>query len=555
MPVVTPVTGARHTSAVFPSPPFTSSPRLAALAHFAIWLAAAAHAQAIPPTPPAAPVETRFDILEFQIEGNTVLNAMAIERAVLPQLGPGRDMAAVEAARSALEAAYQQAGYLTVLVDVPEQRVDGGVVLLSVVEGRIDRLYVTGSRYHDQGWIRAAVPALAAGKVPDFNQVQQQLASVNRDDRKVQPVLRAGQFPGTVEVDLQVDDRLPLSGSVEVNNFNSRDTEPLRLVATLRYDNLFQRDHSISLTAVTTPTRPSESRVLLTNYVIPTSSADSWALSAVWSNSNVETLGGTQVLGNGTTVGIRRNWNFGTGGAHNLGLGIDYKNLKEKIPAGNGTISTPLQYAPLQLSYAGSSSNAKDNYVLSSGLTTAFGELLKRSVECVPGIVDDQFNCKRQGASGSFAALKFDGRWSHSLGWGSTGLRLGGQLASGPLVSPEQYALGGAETVRGYLDATVLGDSAGLFSLELRSANLAPAQDSLLTNLTLLAFVDAGIAYLIEPGFGQTASVTLVGTGVGLRFVFAPQIEGSIDLGWPQKTAAVMADAGLHVYARIVGRF
>jgi hemolysin activation/secretion protein len=534
---------------------FPSTFRLAPLSHCAVWLVAATQAQAIAQAPAAAAAEARFDILEFQIEGNTVLDAMTIERAVMPELGPARDMAAVEAARTALEAAYQKAGFLTVLVDVPEQHVDSGIVLLSVTEGKVDRLYVTGSRYHDQGWIRAAVPELAAGKVPDFNQVQQQLASVSSDDRKVQPVLRPGQFPGTVEVDLQVDDRLPLSGSVEVNNFHSRDTEPMRLVASLRYDNLFQRDHSIALTAIGTPTQPSESQVLLANYVIPTSAVNHWAFSVVWSNSNVETLGGTQVLGNGTTIGVRRQWNFGSSGTHSLSLGVDYKNLKEKIPSSNGTISTPLQYAPLQFSYAGAWSSGSDTYLLSSGLTTAFGALLQRSVECVPGVVDDQFNCKRQGASGSFAALKFDGRWARSFGWGSAGLRFGGQLASGPLVSPEQYALGGAETVRGYLDATVLGDSAGLLSLELRSANLAPTQDSLLTNLTVLAFVDAGIAYLIEPGFGQTASVSLVGTGFGMRFAFAPQIEGGVDLGWPQKTSAVLTDTGVHVYARLVGRF
>lgn len=527
---------------------------LTTLLHCAFWLAAATQALAVAQTP-VATTTPRFDILEFQIEGNTVLNAMTIERAVMPQLGYGRDMASVEAARTALEAAYQKAGYLTVLVDVPEQLVDGGVVLLSVVEGKVDRLYVTGSRYHDQGWIRAAVPELAAGKVPDFNQVQQQLASVSRDDRKVQPVLRAGQLPGTVEVDLQVDDRLPLSGAVEVNNFHSRDTEPLRLLASLRYDNLFQREHSISLTAVTTPNQPSESRVLLGNYLIPTSTQDSWAFSVVWSNSNVETLGGTQVLGNGTTIGLRRNWMLGSAGVHSFSLGIDYKNLKEKIPSSNGTISTPLQYAPLQLAYSGAWSESSDTYLLNSGLTTAFGALLQRDVECVPGVVDDQFNCKRQGASGSFAAWKFDGRWTRSFGWGSTGLRFGGQLASGPLVSPEQYALGGAETVRGYLDAAVLGDSAGLLSFEVRSANLAPAQDPLLTSLTLLAFVDAGVAYLIEPGLGQTASVSLIGTGLGLRFAFTPKVEGSVDLGWPQKTSAVLSDSGLHVYARLVGRF
>jgi hemolysin activation/secretion protein len=111
--------------------------------------------------PTSAPSEAggaaqAFDLLELQVEGNTVLPVEAIEVALEPHLGPGKGMAGVEAARAALEAVYQKAGYLTVLVDVPEQRVDGGVVRLAVLEGRVGGLYVLGSRYHDQGYIRTA---------------------------------------------------------------------------------------------------------------------------------------------------------------------------------------------------------------------------------------------------------------------------------------------------------------------------------------------------------------------------------------------------------------
>jgi len=121
----------------------------------------------------ASQAPLRFDILEFEVEGNTRLKATQVEAAVMPFMGEGRDMAAIEAARAALEKAYQSAGYLTVFVDVPEQRIDGGVVRLTVLEGRVDKLYVTGSRYFDQGRIRAVATELAEGKVPNFNVVQQ----------------------------------------------------------------------------------------------------------------------------------------------------------------------------------------------------------------------------------------------------------------------------------------------------------------------------------------------------------------------------------------------
>src|SRR5262245_52566482 len=77
---------------------------------------------ALVPAAGAVEPQVRFDILEFRIEGNTVLSVPVIEQVVTPFLGPGRTMADVEAARAALEKAYQGTGWLTVFVDVPEQR-------------------------------------------------------------------------------------------------------------------------------------------------------------------------------------------------------------------------------------------------------------------------------------------------------------------------------------------------------------------------------------------------------------------------------------------------
>ncbi|WP_341893424.1 POTRA domain-containing protein, partial [Variovorax sp. YR752] len=101
---------------------------------------AQAQAQAQAPAAEPAAQELRFDVLEYVIEGNSVLGTAAIEAAVMPHMGPQRSMVDVEAARAALEKIYQGAGYLTVFVDVPEQRVDGGVITLRVLEGRVERL-------------------------------------------------------------------------------------------------------------------------------------------------------------------------------------------------------------------------------------------------------------------------------------------------------------------------------------------------------------------------------------------------------------------------------
>src|SRR5262249_43779166 len=107
---------------------------------------------------------------------------------------------------------------------------------------------------YSQGRILEKVPELAEGQVPHFPMLQRQLAAANRPaDAKVTPVVRAGRVPGTTDIDLTVADKLPLHGSLELNNRRSPNTKPLRLVGSLRYDNLLQRDHSLTFQFQTAP--------------------------------------------------------------------------------------------------------------------------------------------------------------------------------------------------------------------------------------------------------------------------------------------------------------
>ncbi|MBN0538134.1 ShlB/FhaC/HecB family hemolysin secretion/activation protein, partial [Pseudomonas aeruginosa] len=94
--------------------------------------------------------------------------------------------------------------------ELPEQQVSGGVVYLQVTETTVGRVRVVGAKHYSPVEVREEVPALEEGKVPDFAQVQRELAQVNRTHgRQVLPMVREGQRPGTMDVDLQVEDKNP----------------------------------------------------------------------------------------------------------------------------------------------------------------------------------------------------------------------------------------------------------------------------------------------------------------------------------------------------------
>jgi hemolysin activation/secretion protein len=505
----------------------------------------------------SAPAEdgTRFDILEFVIEGNTVLPVAEIERAVMPYLGEQRRIADVEAARKSLEEAYQRLGYQTVLVDVPEQRVSEGLVRLRVLEGRVERLRVTGNRYFTQGEIRAGVPDLAAGSVPDLNAVQGQLAALNRGvDRQVTPVLRPGLTPGAVEVELVVKDQLPVHGEFELNNRSSAFTSASRLSGGLRWDNLWQRQHSAGLSVQTSPQQTDEVRVLVANYLWRMADRpDVVALYAVRSNSRVALVGSSTIIGKAGIAGAR--WVKPLpGGPASVGLfqsltfGADLKSFAQTdIAVGfeNEPVQGSITYMPLSLAFGTTLAEA--------GRSTQFSVTASAAPTGVLGNHDAEFKSRRVLARAGWAAFKFELSQERVLAdrlglWG----KLEGQWTNVPLISNEQFAVGGADSVRGYRESELAGDRGGRGSLELRwwpwrvtadelrqralqaaatagtqagpvplPGSSAPAADpaDLLQSLQFYALLDLGAVQIVEPAGPQFERRWIGGIGAGLRWV------------------------------------
>jgi hemolysin activation/secretion protein len=511
-----------------------SKPRLKPFHALAALLALAAHT--------ALAQETGFDILEYVVEGNSVLPAARIEEAVYPFLGEKKDLQTAESARTALEKAYHDSGYLTVFVDIPEQEVKGGVVRLRVTEGQVERLRVSGSRYYSLGRIKEKTPDLGEGSVPYFPAVQQQLASVNRDgDRRVTPVLRPGRSPGKVEVDLKVDDRLPLHGDLELNDRYSANTTHTRLNANLRYSNLWQREHSLSLGVQTAPEDPDESTVFSATYVWPLDNGNYLAAYGVLSESNVATVGDVNVIGDGLIAGLRYIMPLRPrpGFFHTLTLGVDYKDFNESVTLqGADSNTTPISYLPFSLGYEATLQGARSQTQFNAALNFSLRGLADDNVECLPGVHVNEFACKRFLGRANYAYLRLDVKHTHRFDskWSLLG-RLGGQVASGPLISNEQFSAGGMDSVRGYIESSASGDDGLGFGLELRTPSLAARVSDRLADLSFHVFAEGARLWIQEPLAGQTARFDLASAGLGLRFKAHNGLNGGLDLAYPFKDA------------------
>lgn len=408
--------------------------------------------------------QNTFNVFEFRVEGNSAMSSALIEEALYPYLGEQKSIQDVEKARAALEKVYQDQGYLTVSVSIPEQNVNEGVVQLDVLEGKVDRLKIKDSKYNSLAEIKSRTPEFAEGSVPHFPTAEKELATLNRNqNRQVTPVLRPGKTPGKVEVELQVQDKLPFHGSVELNDRYSYNTTRTRLNMSARYDNLWQKDHSLGINMQVTPEDTNQVKVFSATYSVPRDNGDYIAAYGVISDSDIAFAGNANVVGNGYIAGLRYIHPLPAveGFYHSFTAGADYKVFNESQYLSSITQYTPISYLSFSGAYDMTFSQPSSQVQLTTTLNFA-----PRGM----GNETSEFNGKNITREPNYAYLKADLKYTQkwSYDW-ATVARLSAQFTNKALITPEQFAIGGADSVRGYTESTSLGDGGILGSLELRT--------------------------------------------------------------------------------------
>lgn len=484
-----------------------------------------------PAAPPTALSQLgNLYVREYRVRGNHLLKAVEIEEAVYPFMGPGRSETDIEQARVALEKVYKSKGYQSVGVQVPQQTGSRGVIYFEVVETPVGRLRVKGARYFLPSKIKEQAPSMKEGTVPNFNEISKDIIALNRwRDRKITPELRAGVVPGTVDIDLKVEDKLPLHGSLEINNQHNANTVPLRLSGSLSYGNLWQLGHTVGASFQIAPEKTSDSAIYSAFYQAPVPNTETLSvmLTGTVQDSNIAALGGTTVIGKGQIFGVRfmKTLPASQGYFQSISFGLDYKNFVQNVTAGGVVTASPIQYYPFNLAY--SLSRVTD-------LTfTEFNAALTWHLSGMGGS-QSEFAARRFAATDNFFYFRGDFSHTHDLPQGfQVFTRVQGQATPDALINTEQTSGGGFNNARGYLLATRLGDS-GLFgTLELRSPNFIGSAKDRENQWRLYAFLEGGKLYANHTLPAEKRTYDLASAGFGTRIRYLNHITGSVDLAMP----------------------
>ena len=194
------------------------------------------------------------------------------------------------------------------------------------------------------------------------------------------------------------------------------------------------------------------------------------------------------------------------------------------------TTAQSAQYLPFSIRWDGTRPDNLGNTTLGLGYTpNFFGNLFSDSVGHFHNVTgSSKANGYYQILTGSLSRdQKLYGDWR-------LGVRLDGQWANQPLISNEQFGIGGLNGVRGYREGEVFGDTGWRITSELKTpphvVGTVYGKNPLVVRGSI--FMDYAEAYLLDP-MGRNDRIPLWGTGFGAVASIGPHWEGRLLFSWP----------------------
>jgi len=417
--------------------------------------------------PQPAPTSPKFEIQRFTVEGNTLLSQGDLDRILKPYSGKDRDFGDIQRALEALQDAYASRGYNAVRVSVPEQDIRAGQVRLRVVEAKIRRVQVQGNRFFSEKNVKAGLPSLQEGKVPNTRAISKDAQLVNENPSKqVSVALQAADDPGQVDASVRVTDEKPSRISAYVDNTGTPSTGNYRLGLGYMNANLFNGDDVLNVQAITSPSQPSDVKIFGAGYRIP---IYKWSgivdVLAGYSNVNSGTVQGLfNVSGSGDVFGLRYTQLLGRFDAyeHRASIGLDYRAYKNDVTdSTNAQVAPDITVRPVSLAYIGRFSRV--------GQDLSFNVSYSRNIPGGANGSEADFAApfQRAEATPKYSIVREGVAFSQLLPSDFI-LRAvaNAQQTRDILVAGEQFGMGGVDSVRGYYEREVANDNGWRLSLE-----------------------------------------------------------------------------------------
>jgi hemolysin activation/secretion protein len=461
----------------------------------------------------------RFIVKKFEVKGNTLIDDATL--APILEVGDGLEVTLGILHLIALEinSLYAKEGYVLARAYVPEQEIENGVVTIQVVEGKLGKIEVGGNERFKREEILARLEPLQDDPALKESTLEKYLLGLNAiQGLKVKAVLKPGEVFGTSDLMLKAEESRTYRIAFDADNFGSRFTGEQRYGLTGEVGSLMFLGDRLSVRGVKSN---KDQDFINPSYSFPIGPyGTTVTLSYIFTEFN---LGGELAVLNAGgqanifTVDVSHSLHRTRSSEFHLSLGGDIRNFE------NDLAGAPSSDDKLRDAYIAAGGFFKDPLRARTFYTLRLQQGFSESD------VSDPLNSRFQGR-GDALVSSFDVTRYQSAFIGKTYLMIKakGQIASKRVLSPDQFAIGGFGSVRGYPLAEAAGDNGYFLSTELVvpfsfkvTVLKNPRTIQLDQVLSFFTFLDHGQVFIKNPQPGEN-NRELNGVGLGVRLNIPP---------------------------------
>jgi hemolysin activation/secretion protein len=481
-----------------------------------------------PPAPRPLPpdkIPGKITVKQFVILGNNAIPQAEIKRIVAPYLN--RPLAFLEllAVPRKITQLYIDRGYLTSGAFIPPQTIEHGVVKVQILEGKIEEIQISGLTRLAPNYIRSHLEVATQAPLNQKKLLNAlQLLQLDPLIANISAELSTGIEPGTSLLKVEIEEADTFAVALGANNRETASIGEIKRYITLDRGNLFGWGDSLSINYSNTDGSNALDGL---SYSLPVN-ARNGKLDLYYSLQDSKIVNGTfQDLDIET-----KNRQYEISYIQPL-YQTPQKNLAVGVALSRQTSKNSLQDIPFPLSEG---ANLRGETKIS--VLRLFQEYSDRNEKQVLafrsqfswGIDAFDATINEQKPDGEFFTWRGQAQYLRLLSRNTTILVQSDlQLATTPIVSLEQFSLGGVDTIRGYPQDTALGDDGLFVSVEISNTVLQFPQWQ--TRLELIPFWDFGAVWNTD---GEKIDNNILSSlGIGLKLSIDEAFTARLDWGLP----------------------
>ncbi|WP_162824649.1 ShlB/FhaC/HecB family hemolysin secretion/activation protein [Saccharospirillum mangrovi] len=480
----------------------------------------------------------QYGIVLAELEA--LVEAARLER---PQ---GFTIGQLEAVTERIANYYRARGLILAQAILPVQTVTEGVVKLEVLEGRLGRVLAEGNSLYSEATLQRPFEQLLGEPVSQQAAESALLVLTDYPGLTAFGMFQPGQRVGETNMLIRVPNEERFNTSVRLDNHGSDTTGLWRGRVSGQWNNVSGHADQLGLT--------------LQHSVLPANSLfgeldyniiwDRYWRAGAYANRNSFSVGGDfenlDISGVSTQVGLSGERIWQRSRERNLSNSVELA-LKQATTDRFGSQANVDQLTTLTLGVDYDSVDTRFSGLNYAGVevSTGFNNLLGAMGDSAADLPSSD-RPSRRGGSGDYAAgsfvkgLVFYSRLQNLNASSSLLARTEFQYSPSLLVPMEQYAVGGADHVRGFPGSYALYDTGGLFSLEYFVQAPFIGDDPAFGGwrwrelLQLTVFYDHSIGQKNDPLLSEVDGLFQLSTlGVGVRFGIPDQLTSRLQFALP----------------------